>query len=201
MAKTLKERCGAFPARLGLPELILESAYRTKNRQRGGKIKLIPGLQAWPDSSTPRYASASTACASLVSSPRRASSCTRAPLSPPSRAPAAVLNGGEELGAVSRLAVRRGQRPARARPGHESVDLARHIAALIRRHSTCGYRRLWAELRFRQGYPSTLKTIYCVLQRNGRSPTDPLVQRRTAHQALGYRSPQECRAQQPSLGA
>jgi len=44
MAETLKEGCGVFPARLGLPELALESVYRTKNRQRGGKIKLIPGL-------------------------------------------------------------------------------------------------------------------------------------------------------------
>lgn len=49
-----------------------------------------------------------------------------------------------------------------ARPRRESVELARQIAALIHQHPTCGYRRLWAELRIRQGHRSTHKTVYRV---------------------------------------
>lgn len=105
-----------------------------------------------------------------------------------------------------------------AGPRRVSVELARQIAALVHQHPTCGYRRFWAVLRFRQGHRSTIKTVYRMLQRNewcvraflskleggmrlaavgcppsrrgdGRSPPDPLLQRRAPHQELGYRSP------------
>jgi putative transposase len=41
------------------------------------------------------------------------------------------------------------------------------VAALIQAHPTFGYRRLWALLRFREGWRITRKTVYRVLQHHG----------------------------------
>jgi len=45
--------------------------------------------------------------------------------------------------------------------------LATQIAALIRRHPTFGYRRLWALLRFREGVRVTPKTVYRICRLQG----------------------------------
>jgi putative transposase len=66
---------------------------------------------------------------------------------------------------VSRSALR--PRPIRdSRPRGRGLPLVTQIHALIQRHPTFGYRRIWALLRFQQGCRVNRKTIYRVLKVN-----------------------------------
>ena len=47
------------------------------------------------------------------------------------------------------------------------VLLADRVHALILEHPTFGYRRIWAMLRFRQGLPVNIKTVYRLFKRKG----------------------------------
>jgi Integrase core domain/HTH-like domain len=91
--------------------------------------------------------------------------------------------------AVARSEVRRGAGPGRRRPARINEGLAAWIAALIQRHPTFGYRRLWALLRFRDGQRVTPKTIYRICALKGwfvhqRQPTPrPRVQGRISQAA------------------
>jgi putative transposase len=69
--------------------------------------------------------------------------------------------------AVARRAVRRPVRVDRRRAGSVNEPLVTRLTALIERHPTFGYRRLWAILRFRDGQRITPKTVYriCALKR------------------------------------
>ena len=69
--------------------------------------------------------------------------------------------------AVARSAVRRPVLVERGRAGRVNEHLVTCLAALIQRHPTFGYRRLWAILRFRDGQRITPKTVYriCALKR------------------------------------
>ena len=69
--------------------------------------------------------------------------------------------------AVARSAVRRPVRVDRRRAGSVNEHLVTRLTALIERHPTFGYRRLWAILRFRDGQRITPKTVYriCALKR------------------------------------
>ena len=69
--------------------------------------------------------------------------------------------------AVARSSVRRPVLVDRRRDGRVNEHLVTFLAALIQRHPTFGYRRLWAMLRFRDGQRITPKTVYriCVLKR------------------------------------
>jgi putative transposase len=69
--------------------------------------------------------------------------------------------------AVARSAVRRPVLVDRRRAGRVNEHLVTGLAALIQRHPTFGYRRLWAILRFRDGQRITPKTVYriCALKR------------------------------------
>jgi hypothetical protein len=69
--------------------------------------------------------------------------------------------------AVARGGVRRPVRVDRRRAGGVNEHLVTRLTALIERHPTFGYRRLWAMLRFRDGQRITPKTVYriCALKR------------------------------------
>jgi len=64
-------------------------------------------------------------------------------------------------------------RPARGQPrGVRSrralnAELVRRVATLLQAHPTFGYRRVWALLRFREGWRITRKAVYRVLQHQG----------------------------------
>jgi putative transposase len=68
--------------------------------------------------------------------------------------------------AVARSGMRRPAGPARRGAARINEGLATRIAALIQRHPTFGYRRLWALLRFRDGQRITPKPVYriCALK-------------------------------------
>lgn len=68
---------------------------------------------------------------------------------------------------VSRAALHRSARGDEALPPRLSPTLTARLQALLTQHPTFGYRRLWALLRYREGYVVNRKAVYRILKLKG----------------------------------
>jgi putative transposase len=91
---------------------------------------------------------------------------------------------------VPRSAVRERARGERSRAAHIDDLLAARLERLIETYPTYGYRRLWALLRFGEGWPLNRKAVYRVLKLKGWFVTQRV--RTPRPRVQGRRSRAEC---------